>query len=570
MLCELSIKNIALIESLRIEFDRGLNALTGETGAGKSIVVDCVNLVLGHRGGKELLRTGEEKACVKALFDIADCENAKAYLNNAGIEYDDGYVEVSREINSMGRNSCRINGLMVPLSVLREFASTLVDLHGQQEHQRLVNSANHVLYLDSFGGAEISEKLDAFRKTYGEYNDLRHSLEQLNKDERETALRIDVLNMQHKEISAAKLKPDEEAELIQKNKLYENAEKLSDEMRIAYERLYAGGKSLSAQDSIKKALDALQSISDLDEGYRDLASRLEEVLYTVKDIGYEVQSIYEDLSFDPAEAERVQDRLELIKKLKRKYGPEISDVLQYDKNISAEIQKIENIDENRAELEAACEHARAQVLARASELSESRKACAKRLEKLIMTQLKDLGMGSTVFTVEFRPYPEIRQSGPEEVEFMASTNPGEPLKPLASIASGGEISRFMLALKVILAENDGIETMIFDEIDTGISGRMAQTVGEKMSLLGKNKQVICVTHLAQIAALADTQFAVEKTVRDGRTGSNVHKLDESGRLEEIARLIGGVESSASSTEYARSMLLGAAERRKTLREEAAC
>ena len=570
MLCELDIKNIALIEKLHIEFAKGLNALTGETGAGKSIVVDCVNLALGHRGGRELLRTGEEKACVKALFDIDTCENAKEYLQNAGIEYDDGYVEVSREMNAQGRNSCRINGTMVPLSTLKEFASTLVDLHGQQEHQRLMNSANHVLYLDSFGGEEIENLLDDMKRAYNEYRRLKKEMDQLQSDERELALKIDVYNMQHREISAARLRADEENELIQKSRLYENAEKLSENMRIAYERLYAGGKSLSAQDSIKKALDAVRAIGDLDPAYADLASRLEETLYTVKDIGYEVQSIYEDLSFDPAEAERVQDRLELIRKLKRKYGPEIADVIAYDKKISEELQKIENIDDSRAELEDACQKAQAQMHTCAEKLSEARKRSAGQMETLIMAQLKDLGMANTVFKVEFRPKGEINAGGMEEIEFMASTNPGEPMKPLSAVASGGEISRFMLALKVILAENDGIETMIFDEIDTGVSGRMAQTVGEKMSLLGKNKQVICVTHLAQIAALADTQFVVEKTVQDGRTGSDVHRLGEEGRLGEIARLISGAESAEMSLEHARNMLDSAQERRKAIREGKSC
>ena len=395
-------------------------------------------------------------------------------------------------------------------------------------------------------------------------------MEQLSKDERELALRIDMLNMQHKEISAARLKEDEETELLQKSRLYENSEKLSENMRIAYERLYAGGKSLSAQDSIKKALDAVNAVADLDPVYQELSIRLEEVLYNVKDLGYEVQSIYEDLSFDPSEAERVQDRLDLIKKLKRKYGPEIADILAYDRQISEEIRKIENIDENRAELEESCRIAFRHLQRCAQELSSARRQYARELEKLVMAQLKDLGMGSTVFQVEFRPKEEITANGMEDIEFVASTNPGEPLKPLASIASGGEISRFMLALKVILAENDGIETMIFDEIDTGISGRMAQTVGEKMSLLGKNKQVICVTHLAQIAALADTQFAVEKTVEEGRTGSHVRLLDENGRLSEIARLTGGAESAKTNLEHAHSMLAGAAARRESIRKDRQC
>ncbi len=565
MLCELNIKNIALIESLKIEFGAGLNALTGETGAGKSIVVDCVNLALGQRSGREMLRTGEDKAYVRALFDISDSPNARAYLEDNNIDYDDDYVELSREINSAGRNSCRINGIMVPLSGLKDFASTLVDLHGQQEHQKLMSSANHVSYLDGFGGEQIKNDLAALKTAYQEYTSCKKALEQLIKDERELALRLDVLNMQYKEISAAKLKEGEEEELLRKSKLFENSEKLNENLRTAYEKLYLGGKSLSAQDSVTKALSALKNIGEFDAAYADLAVRLEDILYALKDIGYEVQSAYEDLSFDPAEAEKVSDRLETIKRLKRKYGPEVKDVLEHSTKIKAELDRIENIDISRQELKNAFEAAEKRLNDCAAQLTAHRKDAAVKLEKLISEQLKDLGMGNTVFRVQFTKRNEINSNGAEDTEFMVSTNPGEPLKPLAAIASGGEISRFMLALKVILAENDGIETMIFDEIDTGISGRMAQTVGEKMSLLGKNKQVICVTHLAQIAALADSQYVVEKTVRDGRTGSSVTKLDYEGRVEEISRLVGGAESDGIRVEHAKSMLEGADNRKKVLR-----
>ncbi len=568
MLCELTIRNIALIESLTIEFDRGLNALTGETGAGKSIVVDCVNLALGQRGGRELLRTGEEKASVKALFDIQNCDGAKAYLDESGIDYDDGYVELSRDINAAGRNVCRINGTLVPQATLRDFASTLVDLHGQQEHQRLLSPANHVQYLDAFAGEEAFSALSEMKAAHAEYLAAKRASEQLDRDERELMLRLDLLNLQNKEITAAKLREDEEEELLQKSKIYDNAEKLTQYVRVAYERLYQGGKSLSAQDSIKKAADALGAVSDIDPAYSELAARLEELLFAVKDIGYEVQSRYEELSFDPAEAERVQDRLETIKKLKRKYGPEIKDVLEHGRSVREELKRIENMDSSREEAKQALDQAAAKLKECADRLYDVRKISSEKLETEVMKQLKELGMGSTVFRVDFRPRKEISAGGDRDVEFMVSTNPGEPLKPLAAIASGGEISRLMLALKVILADNDGIDTMIFDEIDTGISGRMAQTVGEKMSLLGKNKQVVCVTHLAQIAALADTQYVVEKTVRGGRTGSAVTKLDFEGRVEEISRLVGGAETDESRTEHAKSMLKSAEARKQLLREGA--
>lgn len=567
MLTELTIKNIALIDSLRIDFTRGLNALTGETGTGKSIVVDCVNLCLGHRGGREFVRSGEEKGSVHALFDLSCSPRAVDFLKEAQLESDDDYAEVVRELNSAGRSICRINGFVVPLNTLKEFTSLIVDLHGQQEHQRLMNPANHIGYLDSYAGKELLCQKEKTSNAYKRYLDFKHTLDHLKKEASALSQKYDLLNMQVKEISSAKLKKDEEDELERKSRIYENAEKLNDSIRIAYERVYLGGKNLSAQDSLKKASDALKNVSSIDESYSLLSSHLDDILCQVKDIGFELQSIYEDLSFDPEEAERVQDRLELIKRLKRKYGPEVLDVIEFGKKAKSELSTLENIDALLGEAQKNCDDAFRDLTAESEHLTTLRKQAAGKLESEIKEQLKDLGMQRTEFSISFTKR-EIRSDGAEDVEFMISPNPGEPLRPLADIASGGEISRFMLALKVILASTDGIETMIFDEIDTGISGRMAQTVGEKMSLLGGEKQVICVTHLAQIAALADTEFLVEKHVEDEHTFSRVRKLDDEGRICELTRLIGGAETDESGAEHAKSMLYSARKCAKELRQEA--
>lgn len=565
MLIELNIKNIALIEGLRIELARGLNVLTGETGAGKSIVVDCVNLSLGNRGGRELVRTGEEKGQVRALFDITGNAAAEAYLTELGIEYDDGFVEISRELTNQGRSICRIGGNVVPMSTLKAFTGHLVDLHGQQEHQKLMDPTNHVMYLDSFGGEEIKLLKETMREKHKAYTSAKSALDKLLSDEATRSQKIDFLTMQVKEIKAAKLKNGEEEELTRKCKLFENAEKLSGSMRIAYERVYAGGKSMSAQESLKRASDALSGIADLDENYAALQERVSDAMYLVQDIGYELQSIYEDLSFDPAEADAAQERLEQIKKLKRKYGPEVSDVIAFGEKAQKELSDLTNADERREELTDEVKRAKTEMEKAAEALSEKRKQIASQLDGQIIKQLKDLGMARTRFETAFTKRTAITADGGEDVEFMISPNPGEPLRPLAAIASGGEISRFMLALKVILAQSDGIDTMIFDEIDTGISGRMAQVVGEKMALLAKEKQVICVSHLAQIAALGDTQFVVEKTVTGEHTGSHVRKLDESGRIEELTRLVGGAETDESGREHARSMLKSAWDRKNQLR-----
>ncbi|MCR4622007.1 MAG: DNA repair protein RecN [Clostridiales bacterium] len=565
MLLELDIRNIALIDSLRIELTRGLNTLTGETGAGKSIVVDSVNLALGHRGGRELVRAGTDKARVRALFDISESEKAKAFLDEMEIEYDDGFAEVTREVTNQGKSLCRINGALVPLNTVREFTSLLIDLHGQQEHQRLLNVREHMEYLDAFGGKELLKLRTDTQEAYFAWSGLKAELERLSQDEKTLSQRQDTLEMQLKEIKAAKLKKGEEEELERQGRLFENSEKLSQNVRTAYERLYLGGKSISAQESMERALNALSDIAELDEKYAVLADRLEEALSQVRDIGYEVQSAFEELSFDPAQADRVYERLEKLKKLKRKYGPEIDDVIAYAQKAQEELDELANIDFKREELEARLEEAEKTLVSTAAKLTSARRTAASGLEKAIMEQLKDLGMEKAVLKVQLTPVPPCAR-GAEEVEFVISTNPGEPMKPLKDIASGGEMSRFMLALKVVLAAGDGIETLIFDEIDTGISGRMAQTVGEKLALLAGDRQVICVTHLAQIAALSDTQFMVEKYQEGERTVSVVRRLDDEGRLKEVTRLIGGESSDVSAVNHAKVLLERAVQTKKELRK----
>ena len=554
MLLELNIQNIALIERLRIEFGRGLHVLTGETGAGKSIVVDCVNLALGLRADRDLVRTGEEKACVRALFDISENQDAEKYLASLGVDVEEGLVEVSREISRSGKNVCRVNGAMLTLSNLRQFTAMLVDIHGQHEHQQLMDSEKHLSFLDAYAGEVLSPHLEAVKRAHEAYTQTNRELNKLNLDEAERERRIDSLTFQYREIAGAKLKADEEEALISKNRIYENAEKLSGHLRTAYERVYAGGKSISAQESLKRAVDAMSAISDIDEKYKILHSRLEEAYYAVSDIGYELQDASEEMEFDPAEAEKVADRLDLIQELRRKYGPELKDVIEYGKRANEELKKLESAVDTKQELSDLLKTQKKALKAACDALSAVRREKADQLTKAVIDQLKDLGMGRTRFEAKFETLEKPEANGQDKMEFMISPNPGEPLRPLTAIASGGEISRIMLALKAITAETEGVDTMIFDEIDTGISGRMAQTVGEKMCMLGKMRQVICVTHLAQIAALGDHQYLVEKTVEGEKTGSTVRKLSEEGRISEIARMVGGADEGESSKAHAKNML----------------
>lgn len=554
MLLELNISNIALIKSLRIEFGRGLNVLTGETGAGKSIVVDCVNLALGGRADRDLIRTGEEKGMVRALFDVSENEEALKYLESLGVDTEGGLCEVTREITKSGKNVCRVNGAMLLLSNVKTFTGMLVDIHGQHEHQKLMDAEKHLSFLDAFAGSECAKAKEETEKCFAAYSETKRELDRLNMDEAERARRLDVLTFQHKEIAGAKLKEDEEEILMSKNRIYENAEKLSSHLRTAYERVYIGGKSISAQESLKRAMDAISAISDIDDKYKSLYERLEEAYYAVSDIGYELQDATEETDFDPAEAEKVYDRLDLIQRLKRKYGPELKDVIAFGKKAGEEIKRLNASSDIREELEDVLKTQKKALKAACEALTHVRREKGAALCEAVVGQLKDLGMGRTRFEAKFDKKAQMTQDGEDEMEFMISPNPGEPLRPMAAIASGGEISRIMLALKAITAENDGVGTMIFDEIDTGISGRMAQTVGEKMCMLGKNRQVICVTHLAQIAALGDHHYVVTKTVVNDQTGSTVMKLDEDGRTEEIARLVGGADEGESGRMHAKNML----------------
>lgn len=567
MLLELNIQNVALIESLRIEFTRGLNVLTGETGAGKSIVVDCVNLALGGRADRDLIRTGEERACVRALFDVTRVPQAARFLEDMGIDTQEGLAEVSREITRSGRNICRVNGAMLLLSQLKTFTSLLVDVHGQHEHQALMDPARHLGFLDAFGGEELHEKKHAVIGAYTAFHETEKALNRLNMDDAERSRRLDTLQFQFKEISSARLRMDEEEALTQKNRLFENAERIAGQVRTAYERVYLGsGKSLSAQESLKRAMDAMKAIADIDEKYGAMATRLEEIYYAAQDVGYELQDAMDETAFDPDEAERVADRLDMIKRLKRKYGPELSDVIEFGRRAGEELETLESNEELRAEWTETLKEREKLLKLVCGELSRARHEAAQALCAQVMEQLKDLGMGRTRFDARFVTRP-AQMDGTDDVEFIISPNPGEPLKPLSSIASGGEISRIMLALKAISARNAGVDTMIFDEIDTGVSGRMAQTVGEKMCLLGRDRQVICVTHLAQIAALGDSHYLVEKTVSGEHTGSSVRRLDDEGRTQEIARLVGGADDSASGVEHAARMLAAAAALKKRRFEE---
>ncbi len=565
MLLELTIKNIALIESLRVEFARGFNVLTGETGAGKSIVVDSISLALGGRADRDLIRTGAEKASVQALFDVSGNEKALEALAALDIEAEDGVIAIRRELSREGRNVCRVQDVVVPLATLKQLTALLMDIHGQHEHQALMNPAKHMDFLDAYGGEAVGAARGEVASLHVARGRIASELKRLMNDVSEKERLFDMLSFQAQEIAAAKLKPGEEEKLQKKLSVLENAEKIRQGVEAAYTLVYQGdGRAPSAQEGLLRSAEAMDRIAPLDERYGALAGRLRELYYGAQDVGYELQALMDDLDFEPEMIDRIAGRLDLISRLERKYGPSLEEVIAFGQSAQSRLEELKRGDESIAELKKRYKEADAKLREACGRLTALRKDAAQRLAGAICDQLRDLGMGKTRFEVRVEPEAKPTAAGMDRVEFMISPNPGEPMKPLANIASGGEISRVMLALKAISVDAEGVDSMVFDEIDTGVSGRMAQVVGEKMCLIARNRQVLSITHLPQIAALGDAHFLVEKIAGEDRTDTHVRLLDDEGRAHEIARLVGGAQETASSLSHAGNMLREAEERKREL------
>lgn len=568
MLLELNITNIALIESLCIEFAQGFNVLTGETGSGKSIVVDCVNLVLGGRADRDFVRTGAEKGSVQALFDITRNVQARAMLSEMAIDCEDGMVAVSREISRSGRNICRISGVIVPLNTLKRLTSLLLDIHGQHEHQSLLDPSKHIAFLDAYGGAAHERLRSETAGLYSERVQIASELKKNMLDAAERERMSDMLRFQIQEIGAAKLKKGEEDRLLARLKILENAEKIRANVEIAYEAAYAGtGRTPSAQELLLRAANAMEKLAAIDERYSELNVRLREMAYSAQDIGYELRDILDHMQSDPELMEKIVKRLETIDRLERKYGPQLDDVLAFYASATERLEGIQTGDARIDALKARLAEKDEALNQACIRLAQSRREIAARLSKAILEQLRDLGMERARLEIRIDTLARPTINGTDSVEFLISANPGEPLKPMASVASGGELSRIMLALKTISMEADGVDSMVFDEIDTGVSGRMAQTVGEKMCRIARDHQVLCVTHLPQIAALGDAHFRVEKRTDGIRTETRVLRLDFEGRVHELSRLVGGAEDSESSLNHARHMLEDASAVRNQMRNE---
>ena len=555
MLQSLYLENIALIEKLGIELFPGFNVLTGETGAGKSIIIDAVNFVLGERTSRDLIRNGAARAKVEAVFNLNEGDAAFAALDALGIEYDGNELILSRELSAAGRNACRVNGTLVPVVSLKSVSDTLVDIHGQHEHQALLDAENHISYLDAYCHAEslpIIEKIDAI---VSRRNELMLKRNSGFSSEREREREMDMLRYQIEEIASANLEAGEEERLNAEKTVLLNAERIRTALETAHMAL-SGAEEGSALSAIDTARRSMRDIAALNKDYEALGDKIEELYYAAEDISFVLRDTSENVESDMQRLEEIEQRLKLISDLKRKYGRTAEDVIDFGKDAETKLNELENAEALAAELDAKLDKLKAEYNVAADELSKVRRAAGDRLKRDVLNELKDLGMAKAMFDVALSDVSggKPRKGGRETAEFMLSANPGEPLKPLEKVASGGELSRIMLCFKSIFADNDRVPTLIFDEIDTGISGRTAAVVGEKMLGIAKKHQVICVTHLAQIAALADAHLMVRKYDDGKNTFVETRQLNEEEKVQRIAQMMDGESDSPSALTHARELI----------------
>ena len=547
MLSLLHIENIAVIECAEISFDRGFNVLTGETGAGKSIVIDAISAILGERAYRDMIRTGTQMASVRAVFTGVP---ELPWFEENGVEYDSETV-IQRQIHLDGKNVCRVNGSLVSVSILRKLGIQLINIHGQHDTASLFDEDNHLTMLDAFAD---NQQLQAdYQEKYAEVSALRREIDRMTMDEGEKLRRMETLRYQIAEIEKAELEPGEDEALEERRKILQNSEKLSDGLNDAAECLYGGEDSDGAAGLLAQAEYALSRLARFSDSFSSLHERVNDLKYQVQDIAEEVRDARDELSYSADELEEIEARLDVIHKLRRKYGATCADILEFLNKAKKELDDIEFADDHLERLKGKLQKAEKQAWDAALVLRKNRKETAELLSDRILTELAQLDMPRVQFQCQFQEQ-ELGSTGADAVAFYMSANAGEALKPLSKVASGGELARIMLAMKNVLAEKDQVETLIFDEVDTGVSGRAAQKVAEKLRSVAAHKQVLCVTHLPQLAALADTHLLIAKSERDGRTYTTVTPLDLEGRKRELARIIGGANITETTLKSAEEML----------------
>ncbi len=576
MLIELSIRNLAVIESVHVTFQNGFHVLTGETGAGKSIIIDALSLVAGGRGSADLVRYGSDKAEIEALFDVDSAHPVWEALHRIGVEASrEESLVIRREITAQGKSTCRINGQLVNLSMLREVGDCLVNIHGQHEHQSLLKAEQHLQWLDLYGADQIAPVKEAYRSAYRRYSELIKQLRELQENSMQTLQMIDLYRFQAEEIAAAALKIGEDEALADEKRKLSNAEKMFQSASDAYEALYGSGKAL---DSVGQAMNRLEEIVSYDRTVlQPVLEQIQSAFYQLEDAAYQLRDYRERIEFNPERLEQIEQRLDTISSLRRKYGDSVTEILRYLDKIKHELSVIENKDETIQQLKKQADHELQDMIRLAEALSEARSAACARLSEQIERELRDLHMERTQFKVHLARIEDaggvevngtrvrFTKDGWDSAEFLISANPGEPLRPLSKIASGGEMSRIMLAMKTIFAAVDRIPVLVFDEVDTGVSGRAAQAIAEKMSRLSQSCQVFSITHLPQVACMADAHYEIRKEIEEDRTFTRITPLHGQGRINELARMLGGVEVTETTQHHAKEMLDMAAEKKSLLK-----
>lgn len=550
MLNQLSVRNVAVIDKLDINFHDGVSVLTGETGAGKSIIIDSINMILGDRANKELVRYGTDKAVVQVVFDAP--KSVINILEENDIDVEDETVIITRQVTKEGKSVARINGMVVTLNILREISDRLINIHGQHDNQALLTPIRHITFLDAY--ADNEEYINRYKDILSKKREIEKKISSLEMDEQEKMQRIDLLEYQVNEIKKASLEKGEEDDLREQRDIYTNAEQITKSVNEAYMNLYEGDEIQSAYDGISIAVNEISQISDLNPQLKSIYDTLNEIMYSLEDTAHEIKEFGETVEFDEQTLNEIEERLDLISRLKRKYGNSIEEILEYLKKAESELNDIKLSDERTNELKEELKNITKELKEKGNVLTQRRENAAKVLEENIEKSLHELNMEKSKFKVSIENDGTFYDNGMDKVEFLISTNPGEPLKPLVKIASGGELSRVMLAIKSILADSDGVDTMIFDEIDTGVSGKAAMSIAKKLAVIAKNKQVICITHLPQLTAMADNHYLIQKNTDGEMASTTLKELDEEGRELELARIIDGGEVTELALSHAKQML----------------
>lgn len=552
MLQELSVKNFAIISSLQLEFQMGMTVLTGETGAGKSIIIDAMGLLTGGRGSSDYIRQGANKCTLEGLFSMPKSQELKQLLEELGIETEEDSLVIQRDISASGKNVCRVNGRIVNITNLKRIGEYLVDIHGQNEHQELMQSERHIDMLDEFGGKKLLAVKEKYTRAYQEYRALEAKVRKRQKNEKEFAQRMDMLHFQSDEIASAQLVAGEEEQLLEERNKLNNFQKIADALTISYAAL--NGEDDSSLDKIGTSMNELASIESLDSEYKTLSDTVQNAYYLLQEASGDLSRLIDGLELDEGRLNEVENRLELIRQMKRKYGDSIETILSYYEEITKELAEADFLEGGTGDLEALLAEKQQAAHQQALTLRKEPKRLAKELEQQILTELKELYLERTEFEVRFTELEHLQENGLDGVEFYITTNPGEPLKPLVRVASGGELSRVMLAMKTIFSQTQGITSIVFDEVDTGVSGRVAQAIADKIYQISENSQVLCITHLPQVAAVADEHYFIEKEIVAGRTETSVRILSEKERVNEIARMLAGSEITKLTIEHAQELL----------------